>query len=188
MSHRFIALAFALAACGSDPVSYSAPVGINLKLKSSDAANGAVSNEKAITTEQGNPYGAFVADARTKLGRDPGVIDVDRVEVLLGAGSTGVTVLGDVFDGNFEVLFQMNDSANSYPVANGLISDTGSAVTGSGVTLSANFAADSVPDVDYQAMLSGSFKTVGRGPVSAGFVGKGADVDLQLTFTFAAFE
>src|SRR5262245_53362063 len=106
-----------LAACGSDPVSYSAPVGINLKAKSSDVANGVVSDGKAINTESGNPYAVFVHDAQTKLGRPPAQIDVDHVELFLGAASTRVTTLGQVFNGNVEVVFQMNDTNNSYPVA-----------------------------------------------------------------------
>ena len=125
--HRFtsaalgISLVLCTGACGDDPVSYSAPVGINLKAKSADTVNGVVSDEKGIKTESGNPYGAFVNDARKQLGRDPGVIDVERVELFLGAGSTGVTALGEVFTGTVDVLFQMNDTNNSYPVAAGTI-------------------------------------------------------------------
>lgn len=63
-----------LAACGDDPVSFSAPVGINLKAKSGDVSNNVVSDEKGITTESSNPYGAFVTDARAQIGRDPGSI------------------------------------------------------------------------------------------------------------------
>jgi len=124
MPPRFLYLtlgSLALAGCGDDPVSYSAPVGINLKAKSANSTNGVVTDEKGINTESGNPFGAFVTDARRELGRDPGYIDVDEVTVLLGAGSTGVTRLGEVFTGNVEVLFQMNDTNNTYPVASGTI-------------------------------------------------------------------
>ncbi len=58
----YIALgSLALAACGDDPVSYSEPVGINLKAKSSDTINNVVTDDKGINTESGNPYGAFVS-------------------------------------------------------------------------------------------------------------------------------
>ena len=81
-----------LAGCGGDPVSHSAPVGINLKAKSSDTVNNVVTDDKGINTESGNPYGAFVTDARRELGNvDPAVIEVDEVEIFLGANSTGVT-------------------------------------------------------------------------------------------------
>lgn len=56
---------FGVAACSDDPVSYSAPVGINLKAKSGDVSGTAISEAKSITTETANPYGAFVGDATT---------------------------------------------------------------------------------------------------------------------------
>lgn len=189
--HRFtfaafgISLVFCAGACGDDPVSYSAPVGINLKAKSADTANGVVADEKSINTESGNPYGAFVTDARRELGRDPGVIDVDRVELFLGAGSTGVAALGEVFAGTVDLLFQMNDTNNSYPVAAGTISAT---TTGGPVAFDASFAAEDIPDADYVKLLAGSFKVIARGPAAPTFSTKGAEVDLQVTLTFAAFE
>ncbi len=183
---RFALLVSLLAACGDDPLSYSAPVAINLKAKSGDTQNAVVTDEKGINTESGNPYGAFVADAQDALdGRDPAVIDVDRVELFLGANSTGVTTLGDVFDGEVDVLFQMNDTNNTYPVAGRAVP----ASTGAGpFALDIEFPADDIPDVDYQKMLTGSFKVVVRGAAASGFETKGADADLQTTFTFAAFE
>jgi hypothetical protein len=173
------------AACGEDPLSYSAPVGINLKAKSADTMNGVVTDEKAITTESSNPYGKFVADARARIGRDPAVIDVDRVELFLGAASTGVTALGEVFDGDIEVVFQMNDTNNSYPVAKGAVA----AGTAAGpVALGIAFPASEIPDADYVKLLNGSFKVIARGPAAPSFQSKGADADLQVTLTFAAFE
>lgn len=174
-----------LAACGDDPVSYSAPVGINLKAKSSDTVNNVVSDEKGITTESGNPYGAFTSDARRELGRDPGSIDVEEVTILLGAGSTGVTRLGEVFTGNVEILFVMNDTNNTYAVAAGTID---AAATGGPHELGASFDAGGVPALDYDKLVGGSFKVALRGPAATGFSTKGADADVQVTLTFAAYE
>lgn len=175
-----------LVACGDDPLSYSAPVGINLKAKSDDTVNNTVTDDKGITTESGNPYGAFVNDARVKLGgNDPGVIEVDSVELFLGANSSGVATLGEIYNGNVEVLFEMNDTNNSYPVAHGTIG----ASTGSGpIGLGVDFDGAAIPELDYAKLLSGSFKVITRGPAAAEFMQKGADADLQVTFTFAAFE
>jgi hypothetical protein len=175
----------ALAACGDDPVSYSEPVGINLKAKSSDTVNNVVTDEKGINTESGNPYGAFVSNAEREIGGDPGSIDVEEVTVLLGAGSTGVTRMGEVFTGNVEVLFQMNDTNNSYPVATGTID---AAAAGGPLELASSFDADAIPDLDYAKLLGGSFKVIMRGPAATGFTTKGADADIQVTLTFAAFE
>src|SRR5256885_7155216 len=96
-------LAVSLAACGSDPVSFSAPVGINLKAKSSDVSGTSLTENKEINTESGNPYGAFVTDARAKLGgKDPSVIELSGLTLLLGGTSTGVTTLDQVFTGDVD--------------------------------------------------------------------------------------
>ena len=76
------------AACGDDPVNYSAPVGIELKAKSGDVTNNAITEEKGITTESGNPYGAFITEAKNRIGHDPSRIELHDVTVTLGAQST----------------------------------------------------------------------------------------------------
>src|SRR5438132_10328541 len=93
----FLLLSITVAACGSDPVSFSAPVGINLKAKSGDVSGTAISEQKDITTETGNPYGMFVNDAKAKLGgKDPSTIELNGLTLLLGGQSTGVTKLEEV--------------------------------------------------------------------------------------------
>lgn len=174
-----------LAACSDEPVNYSQPVTINLKAKSGDTINATVTSEKGITTESGNPYSAFVNEAERMLGGDPGRIEVDSVELFLGASSTGVATLGEIFDGNVEILFEMNDTNNSFPVASAGISAT---TTSGPIELSSSFSSTSVGDADYAKLLGGSFKVILRGPAAAGFESKGAEADLQATFTFAAFE
>ena len=175
-----------LAACGGDdPVSYSAPVGINLKAKSADTVDGVVSDSKGITTESGNPYGAFVADAEERLGAAPARVSIESVEILLGAESTGVVSLGEIFDGEVAVLFQMTDSDNSFAAA----ATAMDAETSAGpVDMASSFDSDDLADEDYDKLLGGSFEVVVRGPAAAEFVDKGADADLQITFTFGAYE
>jgi hypothetical protein len=177
-------LSIALSACGGDdPVSYSAPVAINLKAESGAVSGTVVSDEKGITTETGNPYGAFVTDARAKLGADPGRVEIDGLSLTLGANSTGVTALEQVFTGPVEVLFLMNDTNNTYAV--------GTVIDPSGTTKAVSVSFDTdvvVSSVDYAKFLGGSFKVVIRGTAATGFATKGAKADLQLTFTFAAFE
>jgi hypothetical protein len=170
-------------ACGADPVSYSAPVGINLKAKSGSVSGTAITDDKAITTESGNPYGAFVTAASATLKRAPARIEVDHLTLLLGAQSTGVTKLDEVFTGEVDVAFVMNDTNNTYDVGK-LTSPTGTGPVDVGVTLSSVDLAMQ----DFAKYLAGSFKVVIRGTAAAGFAGKSADANLQLTFTFAAFE
>src|SRR4051794_31023125 len=69
-----------LGACGSDPVSYSAPVAIEVHAKSGDVNQNVVTEQKDITTESGTPYGKFISDAMTKLGgKEPARIEIDQL-------------------------------------------------------------------------------------------------------------
>jgi hypothetical protein len=179
-----LAVALAAVACGEDPISYSAPVTINLKAKPGDVKSGSVSDEKGITSEAGNPYGAFVADAKAALGgRDPSRVEVAGLRLFLGANSKGVSAIEQVFDERIEVLFVMNESNNSHPVGHV------DAPTGSGpIALVTSFDSATLGPVDYGKLLGGSFKVVIRGAVTDGFEGVDGEADLQLTFTFAAYE
>jgi hypothetical protein len=172
-----------LTACGDDPVSYSSPVGINLKAESGAVSGTAISDEKGITTESGNPYGAFISDARAALGRDPSRIELDGLTFTLGANSTGVTAFEQIYTGDVDVLFLMNDSNNTYN-AGRVTNPTGPGPVDVGVLLES----DAISDTDWPKYLGGSFKVVIRGTAAPDFASKGAKADLQLMFTFAAFE
>ncbi|MDQ3369818.1 MAG: hypothetical protein M3680_30740 [Myxococcota bacterium] len=172
-----------VAACGDDPVSYSAPVGINLKAESGAVNGTALTDEKGITTESGNPYGAFVGSARSELGADPGRIELADLTLTLGAGSDGVTALEQIYAGPVDVLFIMGDSDNTYPAAR-ITNPTGTGPVAVGVT----FESNDISDVDFAKFLGGGFKVVIRGNAASDFATKGAKADLQLMFTFAAFE
>lgn len=183
MKHLVSFAVLGVAACGSDPVSYSAPVGITLKAKSSDVTGAAITEDKGITTETSNPYGAFVNDARTKLGRDPLRIEVDRLTLTLGAQSTGVTMLDEVFTGAVDVSMIMNDTNNTYVIGS-VANPHGTGPVDVDVSLDGH----SIAPQDFAKYLGGSFKVVARGSAAAGFASKGAEATLQLTFTYAAFD
>jgi len=79
----------------------------------------------------------------------------------------------------------MNDTNNSFPVAHRVIDAT----TGQGpVALDIDFDSDALGDTDYEKLLNGSFKVVYRGPAAPDFSSLSADADLQITFTFEAYE
>ena len=173
----------ALAACGTDPVSFSAPVGINLKVKSGEVLSNAISDQKGITTESGNPYGAFVSDAQRKLGKDPTRIEIDQLTLTLGTQSTSVTKLEEVYAGDVDVAFITNDTNNTY--------DAGHVTNPMGVgpvPVSVSFTPASISPADFTKLLTGSFSVVIRGSAASGFSTKGAEANMQLTFTFAAFD
>jgi hypothetical protein len=177
-------MAGAVAACGDDPVSYSAPVAINLKAKSGDVTQTVISEQKEITTESGNPYSKFIEDARAQLGgNDPTRVEIDHLTLLLGAQSTGVTTLEEVYTGDVDIAFVMADSNNTYDV--GHVSNP----TGNGeVAVDVVFDSASIAPQDWDKFLGGGFKVVVRGTAADGFSSKGAEANLQLTFSFGAFE
>jgi hypothetical protein len=177
--------ALSLAACGDDPVNYSAPVGIELKAKSGDVMNAAINENKGITTESGNPYGAFITDAMNRLGgRDPSHIELDKLTLTLGGQSTNVASLDQVMTGDVAVSFLTNDTNNTF-VAGHFTSPTGvGPVDASSITF--DWSQVGAPDV--AKMLGGSFKVVITAPAAAGYDTKGAEASLELTFTFTAFE
>jgi hypothetical protein len=167
--------------CSDDKaVSHSAPVGIKLKAKF-DAKSGSIYDEKEITTESGNPFGAFINEAKAKLGGvEPTRVAVSSVTLLLGADSKGVTALEQIFAGKVETRFA--DTRNSYRVAN--VTDP----TGGGpVDLSADFDTSDLPPTDQDKFIAGGFAAVIRGTAADGFAKADANADLQLTFTFAAY-
>ena len=173
----------AVAACSDDPVSYSAPVGITLKAKSGDVSGTTITEDKSITTETSNPYGAFVNDARVKLGHDPLRIEVDRLTLTLGAQSTGVARLEDVFTALVDVSMIMNDTNNTY-----VIGAVTSPIGPGPVELDVSLDGRTISPQDFVKYLGGSFKVVARGTAATGFSAKGAEATLQLTFTYAAFD
>ncbi len=172
-----------LTACGDDPLSHSAPVGINLKAESGDVSGTAISDEKGITTESGNPFGAFMNDARSTLGHDPSAVEISTLTLTLGAQSTGVTGLEQVYTGDVDMLFIMNDTNNTYPVGH-VANPTGTGPVTAHILLDDAAMAEQDRDKYY----GGSFKVVIRGTAATDFATKGAKADLQLSFTFAAYE
>lgn len=173
-----------LAACGDDPVNYSAPVGIELKAKSGDVTNNAVNEEKGITTESGNPYGAFINEAKAKLGHDPSAIELDKVTLTLNvAKSTNVATIDQVITGDVAVQFIMNDTNDPFTAAH-FASPTGvGPVDG---TVSFDWSA--VGGDNIAKMIGGSFKVAMSAPPATDFATKGAEASLTVTFTFTAFE
>lgn len=78
----------------------SAPIGISLQARSSESTNGIVTDLKAITTEPGNPYGAFITGTKAQLaGKSPSAIVVEDAMVSLGArGDLDVTLTFSAFE------------------------------------------------------------------------------------------
>lgn len=181
---KLLALALlAVAGCSDpDPVSYSAPVGISLPVASKDVASDAFHVDKSINTESGNPYGAFMNEARARIGHDPSRIVVTRATVTLLGSSTGVTALEQAFL-DLVVSFQMSGTDAVYPVAY-----VATPVGVGPVPLLVGFDASKLSDVDRTALAQGQFKVVLSGSSAAGFATANALADVVASFEFVAYE
>ncbi len=181
-----LALALTVAACGGDnPITYSSPVGIELKADSDKVVAGAITDSKNITTESGNPYGAFTNTAKQMLGgKDPSRVEITKATLTLDTGmSTGVTKLDDIFTGDVSISFHMTDSNNTYVVGT-ITNPTGLGPDDVAVT----FDGGQVSATDYPKFLNGSFLVVLTGTANPMYMGKMAKASVQATFTFEAFQ
>lgn len=179
-----LAVAALAAGCGSStPVSYSAPVGISVDARSSDVVAGEVHSDKNISTENGNPYGAFVNAAVKALGGNPSRIVVTSATLTLDpSSSVQVATLEQVFAGTVRLSFEPNGSSTSYPVA----SVPGPTGTGP-VQMTVVFDSGTMTAADYADLVGGAFKVVLEGPAATGFAGRGATADMEATLTFVAY-
>jgi hypothetical protein len=75
-------------------VGYSGPVVVRLdKFKHDDVRNESFDSDKSINSESGNPYGAFLNQARAVLGRPPAAVLLESATITLDGSSTGVTTI-----------------------------------------------------------------------------------------------
>jgi hypothetical protein len=183
LRHAVVILAVLATACGTkDPVTYSAPVGISLDVKSADVAGGAIRVDKNVTTETGNPYGAFVNDAVKALGGSPSRIGVSSATLALEPSSTGVTTLQQVFTGAARLSFEPNGTSTLYPAA------SVETPTGAGpVPMQVSFDSTSMTPADYDALVGANFQVVLTGTPAAGFGSATATARLQAVLTFVAY-
>ena len=172
-------------ACSDDAINYSEPVGISLQFKSSDVVAGRILIDKNINTESGNPYGAFVKTAETKIGKAPGRIDVASATLTVEASSNQVTRLGEIFTGECKLGFVLN--TGNVPIAVATRTMAEADVAGP-VALTATFDSAALDAAQYAQLVAGSFKVSLDCATNSTFAGKGATADVKATFTFGAYE
>jgi hypothetical protein len=173
------------AACTDDPVSYSAPVGITLQVRSNDVAtDGTIALDKMITTESGNPYGKFISDAQQKLGKNPSLIELDSVTLSLDTTkSTNVTLLEQIMIGESRTSFVLNDTDTVIDAARFTNPTSAGPFNGT-----ATFDMTPLAEADVEKLLGGSFKVQLNAAAAPELASTDADAVLQLTFTFSAYE
>ncbi len=177
------AVAALATACGSkDPVSYSAPVGISLDVRSADVVGDTVEVDKNVTTESGNPYGAFTNAAVTALGGNPSRIAVTSATLTLEPSSTNVTTLQQVFTGTVHLAFQPIGSDTLYPAAS-VVQPTGAGP----VSMQVSFDSASMTPADFQDLVGANFRVVLTGTPATGFGSAGATARMEAVLTFVAY-
>lgn len=157
-----------VAGCGAsgdggsgNTVNYSGPVSINVdKFKDDEVRNEAFDNDRSVSTEQGNPYGAFLQQARAVLGRPPAAVLVDRVTLTLGADARGVTAFEQFLGGPLTVYLA---SSRSTVTVGTVAQPRGSGPVEVAVTATRDTLAPLQPD-----LTQGSFKVGIRVPAAAG--------------------
>jgi hypothetical protein len=183
----FSMVVLSLAACSSDePLTHSAPVGITINVKASEVAAGKLVADKNINTESGNPYGAFISNAKTALdGKDPARIALAGLTIALDtAKSSGVTTVGGVFIGACKIQFTMSGSGTVYPIGNKAFV----AADGAGpISMTATFDSAAMPAADLSELIGGQFKMGIDCGAATTFTGN-ADATLITTMTFEAFD
>jgi two-component system, NtrC family, response regulator HydG len=129
----------------------------------------------------GHVRGAFTGAIGDKKGlfaaARGGTILLDEI------GEMSPAIQVQIYAGDVDVLFLVDTSNNTYP-AGRVTNPTGTGPVNVGVS----FQSNAVADQDWSKFLGGGFKVVIRGTAAAEFSTKGAKADLQLTFTFAAYE
>ena len=111
------ALALApLAACSDNPSTSRSRSASGLKAKSNDVTGTAISEQKGITTESGNPYSAFITEATGKLGGHAPAASRSTSSPDARRELQHVVALEEVMTGDVDVAFITNDTNNTYDV------------------------------------------------------------------------
>ena len=167
--------------CAEDPVTVSDRIVIQLSgIKESDITSGVVEKSKNVTTESGNPYGAFLQNARTTLGHNPSRIEVLMAQITLSGDSRGVISLEDLFTGEVNVFLDA-DVGGTVPV--GRVTNP----TGMGPVDCAIVSTESSLAPIMDALLSGNFRVGVRGPTNR-LPTDDFDARLDVRIGFGAFE
>mgnify|MGYP000684073182 CR=1 FL=1 len=152
-------LLFGAGSCDDDedPVARTDTIVIQLAgIKEGDIHDGVVEKDKNVTTEVGNPYGAFLDAARVALGRNPSRIEVTSVAITLGGDSRGVISFADLFVGETNVFLRADVGGTVY-----VARVTGP--TGVGPVICEVIAGDSALAPIRDALLAGNFRVGIRG-------------------------
>jgi len=136
-----------------------------------------------VTTETGNPYGAFINNAIKDLGKGPSSIGVDKMTLIMGAGTKGIVGFEDLFSDDVYIFFS-NEERTKTEYVGTVEKPSGVGPIYVGITASD----EELKNILFSEMLSGNFRVGYRG--ITGLSGKSSDLDasLEVTIIFVAYE
>ena len=180
-----------LNACGSGsindlPAEVEVDLSMTFNVQSQSAdGDGTITDTKSISGQSGDPWGSFISSARAEMGTDPTELEVLSVSVTVAPTSSGVSTLGDIFNGPMAVRFEMTSSRQEYRIAEGDHRQEDAATT---TDLLPVFDFSQVSIVDYRAMLNGAFDVLFVGQANDDFKDASASADLTVVITIKALE
>lgn len=179
----FTALVVSYCGGGSDVHSYSEAITIRLKAKESDLKNGVIEDDKNIATETGNPYSFFINNAVKDLGKGPSSIGVDKMTLILGAGTKGVAAFDDLFSDRVHIFFSNEEKTKTVYVG------TVEKPSGVGpIDVEITASRDELKATLFSEMLSGNFRVGYRGNTGLSEKNGDFDANIEVTIIFAAYE
>jgi hypothetical protein len=180
LSSVLLAGVVALAGCKADFVVDD--VAINNGFNVGNVAQGAaIFSEKNVNTEQGNPYGVFIADIKAELNDDTPTIELESATITVEAGGDAAhDALEEIFEGALTLSFV--DETNNTDTAIATLNNPAGALD---VALNVQGAAFD-DEAFQQTLLSGAFKVKISGTAAA--TAANANVNLVTTLSFKAFK
>ncbi len=107
----------ALVGCSDDPVFTSGQVGISLGLKEGAIVGDQIDSRKNVSTESGNPYGAFIQEVKDEFGDSPREIRIEAVSLQIQDTKDDVAVFQDLWPESVEVFLAADDTVSGFTVA-----------------------------------------------------------------------
>lgn len=169
-----------LLGCSDDPAFTSGQVGISLGVKEGDIVGDQIDSRKNVSTESGNPYGAFISKVEDEFGDSPREIRVEAVTLQIQESKDDVSVFEDLWPETVNVFLAADDTVSGFVVAS-IDSPAGLGPI--------NVPIRSVDDADGlgQLLESGNFRVGVRGKTDLSETSK-FDTKIAVTLTFGAYE
>lgn len=119
LSHILLSgfIGLSLVGCSDDPAFTSGQVGISLSLKEGAIVGDQIDSRKNVSTESGNPYGAFISKVQNEFGDTPREIRIEAVSLQIQDTKDDVAVFEDLWPESVQVFLAADDTVSGFTVA-----------------------------------------------------------------------